>query len=206
MENGLLAVKQKYSMKIEYYELILVSIIVLIQLIVFTRTFSKIRLFRRIIPSVKGLLVTKLFVPAAELEELSPKQLLENLSQYKEFKPKQSAREDLDENVDLELFDIPHDGVEDMDITEVNIIESNDKANYVFENVLFSINNYLIRNRGAATDFHLIKDIVERNTDAIEQDISLSVGIPLYLGLMGTMMGIVIALFNMPDLAVDLGG
>ena len=50
-----------------------------------------------------------------------------------------------------------------------------------------------------------MKDIVERNTDAVEEDINLSVGTPLYLGLMGTMMGIVIALFNMPDLGVELG-
>src|SRR5690606_28850043 len=84
--------------------------------------------------------------------------------------------------------------------TEVNIIESDAKKNCVFEKILFSVNNYLIRNRGAASDFNLIKDIVERNTDAVEEDINSSIGIPLYLGLMGTMMGIVIGLFNMPDL------
>lgn len=87
---------------------------------------------------------------------------------------------------------------------EVNIVECDGKINFILESILFSINNYLIRNRGAATDFNLIKDIVERNTNAIEEDINISIGIPLYLGLAGTMLGIVIGLFNMPDLGIDL--
>jgi hypothetical protein len=93
-----------------------------------------------------------------------------------------------------------HQSDNHIDKTEVNIIESNAAKNLVFEKILFSTNNYLIRNRGAASDFNLIKDIVERNIDAVEEDINSSIGIPLYLGLMGTMMGIVIGLFNMPEM------
>src|SRR5690606_32438712 len=43
--------------------------------------------------------------------------------------------------------------------------------------------------------------IVERNVTSVEEDINASIGIPLYLGLMGTILGIVIGLFNMPDLS-----
>ena len=192
-------------MKIEFIETVLVCIIVSIQIGIFARTFFKIRLFKRIIPNIKSLYVTKVIVPVSELESLSPKEFLNNIDSYKEAQTDSNSDEDLDENENLDLFNISSPIIEEIEKTEVNIIEIDGKANKVFENILFSVNNYLVRNRGASSDFNLMKDIVERNTDAVEEDINLSVGTPLYLGLMGTMMGIVIALFNMPDLGVELG-
>lgn len=192
-------------MKIEFIETVLVCIIVSIQIGVFARTFFKIRLFKRIIPNINSLYVTKVIVPVSELESLSPKEFLKNIDSYKEVQTDSNSNEDLDENENLDLFNNSSPIIEDIEKTEVNIIEIDGKANKVFENILFSVNNYLVRNRGASSDFNLMKDIVERNTDAVEEDINLSVGTPLYLGLMGTMMGIVIALFNMPDLGVELG-
>lgn len=192
-------------MKIEFIETVLVCIIVSIQIGVFARTFFKIRLFKRIIPNIDSLYVTKVIVPVSELESLSPKEFLKNIDSYKEVHTDSNSNEDLDENENLDLFNNSSPIIEDIEKTEVNIIEIDGKANKVFENILFSVNNYLVRNRGASSDFNLMKDIVERNTDAVEEDINLSVGTPLYLGLMGTMMGIVIALFNMPDLGVELG-
>ncbi len=192
-------------MKIEFIEIILVSIIVSIQLVVFVRTFFKIRLFKKIIPDVNSLYVTKVFVPVSDLETFSPREFLENIDNYKETQGEHNTVEDLDQSENLDLFNESHNINNNVEKTEVNIIEFDGKANKVLDNILFSVNNYLIRNRGAASDFNLMKDIVERNTDAVEEDINLSVGTPLYLGLMGTMMGIVIALFYMPDLSVELG-
>lgn len=183
-------------MKIELIETILVGVIVLIQLYVFTRTYLQIRVFRNIIPNVNSLFVSKIFVPVADLETLSPREILENVDNYR----------DNDEAAFDAIEEYSYDDEEtEVEKTEVNIIEVDTKQNKVFKKILYSVNNYLIRNRGAASDFNLIKDIVERNTDAVEEDINLSVGVPLYLGLMGTMMGIVIALFNMPDLNIELG-
>lgn len=192
-------------MKIEFIETVLVCIIVSIQIGVFARTFFKIRLFKRIIPNINSLYVTKVIVPVSELESLSPKEFLNNIDSYREAQTDVNSNEHLDENENLDLFNNSNQIIEDIEKTEVNIIEIDGNANKVFENILFSVNNYLVRNRGASSDFNLMKDIVERNTDAVEEDINLSVGTPLYLGLMGTMMGIVIALFNMPDLGVELG-
>ena len=56
---------------------------------------------------------------------------------------------------------------------------------------------YIYFGTSAATDFNLIKDIVERNLDAEEEEINHTVTVPLYLGLMGTMMGIVFGLINL---------
>lgn len=192
-------------MKIEFIETVLVCLIVSIQITVFARTFFKIRLFKRIIPNIDSLYVTKVIVPVSDLERLSPKEFLSKIQNYKKAQTDDNSIGDLGENENLDLFNNSDQILEDIEKTEVNIIEFDGKVNKVFDNILFSVNNYLVRNRGASSDFNLMKDIVERNTDAVEEDINLSVGTPLYLGLMGTMMGIVIALFNMPDLGVELG-
>ena len=67
-----------------------------------------------------------------------------------------------------------------------------EETNYVLSVILDSINNYLKKNKGAVSDFHLIKDIVERNCDAKEEEIDTQIPVPLYLGLVGTMTGILI--------------
>ncbi|TSJ36553.1 hypothetical protein FO440_22250 [Mucilaginibacter corticis] len=81
-------------------------------------------------------------------------------------------------------------------------------ASKSLQNILAAINRYLIHNNMAAADFHLIKDITERNMDAAEEDINQTISIPLYLGLMSTMIGIIIGLTKMPnlDVAVDPTG
>ncbi|MFK7946043.1 MAG: hypothetical protein AB8G11_00520 [Saprospiraceae bacterium] len=70
--------------------------------------------------------------------------------------------------------------------------------------LIFNLNTYLIKNKGAAADFHLIKDLVERNVELEEQEIEVMTPIPLYLGLGGTMFGIIIGLFGMPSVSGEL--
>ena len=80
---------------------------------------------------------------------------------------------------------------------EISLINPNDKSNSIFESLLHAINVYLLRNKGATTDFNLIKDITERNIDTEDEDINQTITIPLYLGLMGTMLGIIFGLINL---------
>src|SRR5690625_2919753 len=66
---------------------------------------------------------------------------------------------------------------------------------YSIENKIIDIlNKYLLNNKGAVSDYHLMKDIVDRNCDAKEDEIQAQIPIPLYLGLAGTMLGILIGL------------
>lgn len=85
---------------------------------------------------------------------------------------------------------------------EVTLIRSA-QSSQVLDKVLSSVNTYLLRNKGAVSDFNLIKDVVERNTDAVDEEINALLPLPLYLGLMGTMIGIVIGLFSMPSISDD---
>jgi hypothetical protein len=66
-----------------------------------------------------------------------------------------------------------------------------------------AINTYLIRNKGAVSDFNLLRDIIQRNLDVLEEEITLTTPIPVYLGLVGTMLGIIIGLFALPDISSE---
>lgn len=184
-------------MKVENIEVLLVCVIVLIQLWVFIKTYIQIGIYRRILPNIDSLKVIKISIPIADLENLSPKEILGNLKNYKGNILSNFAN----------IFEIDNRlGTLENEVlfADVSILQCEENTNFIFDSILFSLNNYLIRNRGAASDFNLIKDIVERNSSNVEEDINLSIAIPLYLGLMGTMIGIVIGLFNMPNLAADL--
>lgn len=58
-------------------------------------------------------------------------------------------------------------------------------------NITSALNSYLKKNRGAASDFNLMKDVVERYCNSEEEEITIQQPIPLYLGLIGTMVGII---------------
>jgi len=69
---------------------------------------------------------------------------------------------------------------------------SSNHENSVFKVIIYSLNQYITNNEGAVSDFHLMKDIVDRNCDAKEEEINTQIPVPLYLGLVGTMAGILV--------------
>lgn len=83
----------------------------------------------------------------------------------------------------------------------ISLIDYNGKKNETLKDILNSVNSYLLRNKGAVSDFNLVKDIVDRNIDKVDDEISNNLPTPLYLGLMGTMLGIVGGLFFMPEVS-----
>ncbi|KAA6338480.1 hypothetical protein EZS27_013519 [termite gut metagenome] len=64
-------------------------------------------------------------------------------------------------------------------------------------------NSYLKNNFGAAVNFSIIKDIIDREVDVMDEEISQSIPTPLYLGLAATMIGIIFGLLAMPELNGD---
>jgi hypothetical protein len=67
-------------------------------------------------------------------------------------------------------------------------------SNPIYTEIENAINNYLSANKSGVSDFHLMKDIVDRNCDAQEEEINTQVPIPLYFGLVGTMVGILVGI------------
>lgn len=65
-------------------------------------------------------------------------------------------------------------------------------SNPTLKTIIDSINVYLKKNKENTIDYHLIKDIVDRNCDAIEEEIQAQLPMPLYAGLAGTMSGVIV--------------
>lgn len=72
----------------------------------------------------------------------------------------------------------------------------------ILSTIIDSINRYLIKNSKGVSDFHLMKDIVDRNCDSLEEEVHAQLPTPIYLGLAGTMIGILVGVI----LLVKTGG
>lgn len=66
----------------------------------------------------------------------------------------------------------------------------------VLSTIVKYINVYLIKNKGATIDFHLIKDIIDKHIETSQNEIENRIPAPLYLGLAATMLGIIVGLFS----------
>lgn len=76
--------------------------------------------------------------------------------------------------------------------TSVKIAYTNEKKkSYIFQDIVSAINNYLSKNQGA-TDYSTLKDITDRQCDAVETQIEATAPVPIYIGLCGTLIGIVL--------------
>jgi hypothetical protein len=63
-----------------------------------------------------------------------------------------------------------------------------------FQEILLDTNAYLRHNKGAASDFGILKDIAERQTQVVANTAQADVATPLYLGLLGTFLGVILGL------------
>lgn len=61
-----------------------------------------------------------------------------------------------------------------------------------FQQIIDNLNAYLLKNGNQIADYHLMKDVIDRNCDTKEEEINTQIPFPLYLGLMGTMLGILV--------------
>ena len=69
------------------------------------------------------------------------------------------------------------------------------KANHdseAFKNIVSTLNSYLDENSKQVSDYHLMKDVVDRNREISESEIETLIPFTQYIGLVGTMIGIFI--------------
>lgn len=158
----------------ELIEAVGVGIIIILQAYNFYKTNRRIAVYRSIFPD-EGNFEVLHFSLSKEALTLHPRELLGRLNEW--------ALEG-DQAVD--------------------VIRKKAGGNEVTDKIVYSLNTYLLRNKGVASDFHLIKDIVERNCDSVEEDIHQTISLPLYLGLLGTFLGIVVGLVKISG--IDFAG
>lgn len=66
-----------------------------------------------------------------------------------------------------------------------------------FSKIIRNTNEYLKRNKGAAADFDILKDVSERYAEALDEEVQSTVSTPLYIGLLGTFSGVIIGLSSL---------
>lgn len=65
-----------------------------------------------------------------------------------------------------------------------------DTVNVEFTETLNDINSYLEKNKNKTFDYHIIKEIVDRKSQSLEDEVDTMLSTPLYLGLIATIFGI----------------
>lgn len=184
---------------IELQEGLIVAIIVLLQLYFFVTTRNKIKAYQKAVPERNQYRIKHVFLDNKAVEDKSEDEIIDTINTQ--------ILHAADKETPLSVEDLVEKQFEEKDPQEeFTILESlSSTVSSVFENIVASINSYLLRNRNSTLDFVLLKDIVERNTEAVDNGIRITLPLPLYLGLMGTMLGIVVGLFNLPDFGILTG-
>ncbi len=153
--------------------IIFVAVIALIQLRILYKNRLKINLLKCTFIQLENARTIDIYVPRDELQAINWKHVSEYFSLYTQ-QP---------EDEEASLYET---------ITVVKL--TGEESHPILAEIENAINTYLLHNKGAASDFNLIKDIVERYTSAVQREIDSLTPIPLYLGLMGTVAGIVVGL------------
>lgn len=152
-------------------EALAIIVIIIIQMLVARHAFKQIRQTRRFLPGGRRSLTLKEYeIPAEQIRQLEPSQIIGQEVYFPEG---------------------------DHHKVKVHLIcLDNQTRNPLIIKVIDTINSYLLKNKGGISDFNLMKDIVERNCDAIDEEINQQLPIPIYLGLMGTILGIILGLWS----------
>ena len=214
---------------LEIFEIIAVLGVVFLQLRFWMETRAKINVFKNTIPDVEQFSLIEVSVLTNDLKNTAPIQLLENLKDYvskakiskididnEVFERATILVEDMESRGEEKSYRLAHELAKaeierkygtnwekNMEKVNLTLLAAGTGRNEVMTKITRSINTYLIRNKGAISDFNLLRDIIQRNLDTVEEEINMTMPIPVYLGLMGTMAGIILGLFALPDIGSE---
>lgn len=163
---------------------IFVLAIIAVQIISFIKTKSLIKNVRNFFPQVSDIKCQPTMVDKSILNDDT------ELKKFIDNPP--SVATILQEKIEEGGFD-PND------YYEVSLIVLSNKKFSVskyFKDVLYGINSYLCKNVGTSADFEQLKSICESRVDSLQSTIHNSLNVPLFLGLGGTFIGIIIGLLG----------
>lgn len=164
------------------FTLILTVVVVLCvigtQIYFFSQTRSNILKLKAFFPDISVLTLKEVFLPS---------NVLRDAGRFEEFlnavHMDQQSNQDIDDN--------------DKDIQIVSLISTTaDYNNPEFERVVFKTNSYLCKNIGTAADYELLKNVCEHDIEVLDDQIHNTLNAPLYLGLAGTFIGIIVGLWG----------
>lgn len=167
------------------------TMIVFLQVYSAIKTYRKITILKHSFPSIGKFSVVNGRVPS---EILKDEQMVNDLARKPKILSTGQKNNDNSKRVDAKMVDIPLIALEEADQYEG------------MSSIVYRTNYYVCKNFGNSPDFQQIKDICERHINAIDAEIRISLYTPLFLGLVGTFLGIISGLgFDTTDPAVTEG-
>lgn len=172
-------------------EIVLLLIIIYFQLNSFFKTDKKIKEYSKLIPSLGNYTIKGFRFHKNAIEAGADKIVLNPADFHnKVFVVSKSENEEVQLNF---LYDSDNTA----ETIPVSLISLKKAGSAAFSKIANALNRYLLKNKGTTADFGIMQDVVSRNTDVEEEEITNATNIPLYLGLMGTMLGIILGLANL---------
>lgn len=193
----------------EIFEIIVIAVIIIIQVIVFWKTLERIRHMKSIIPwmgySVK--LVSLEPLKAVTVDDHLPEKIKGQVAEENHVVEDEDEEDEQytdeannEQFSDEDDFPISENFGGKREIPQLFVSNTTSKE---FISIKDVINGWTLKNGGIPPEISQIKEYVEERLQAIEQDVHLTIPVPLYLGLLGTMFGIILGLFSMPDISVE---
>lgn len=168
------------------FEIVFIIALVGLQIYVFANVFLKIKSYQKFFPnSFKEIQIKKFFITKAILSE--PEQFDNYLDSLSD---------------DVQIVTESYDAEQ----VELLVIPNSTKSKHThFADVINSTNAYLCKNKGASADFGILKDTCERHLEKVDNEIGNLINVPLYIGLAGTFVGIIIGLWGIDFTATTAG-
>lgn len=158
-------------------EIIVILIIIGLQIYFFLITQYKLEELKKFFPkNLNTISITDFQVP---------RRLLKDNEEFQSFI--QGIHKDYETNWDDEY-------TEKVEVLALN--KSTKGKHEQFADVINSTNSYLCKNKGAAADFNILQDICERYIQRLDNNIGNLINVPLYIGLAGTFVGIIVGLLG----------
>lgn len=191
--------------------ILIIVVLIGLQLFILLKTHKKSKVLASVFETTtEGYKVEKYYIPKKELSSTTYDIILSDKRRYKRKGDDVETYEDVVFTEAGDVDGLP--GVPSIEKKTRIICKAKDKEevslislpgeNPLQKEINRVLNNYLIRNKGAASDYGLIKDVVERNCNSLEEEIETQTPWPLYFGLMGTMLGIIVGI---GDIAINVG-
>lgn len=147
-----------------------------VQYYFFTQTKSNIQKLKSFFPDISTLKLKEVILPSRVIRDAGRLEAFLN-AVHEDSQPDQVMDDD------------------DEDVQRVSLIsKTGDYDNPEFERVVFKTNSYLCKNVGTAADYELLKNICEHDIEVLDDQIHNTLNAPLYLGLAGTFLGVIMGI------------
>ncbi|MCU7694299.1 hypothetical protein ACFSPU_10810 [Haoranjiania flava] len=181
----------------ELIEWFIVIAFVAIQLNIYFKAQQKIQRLHKVFPPVHNFKIYTFYVSDNSLHN-NPREILAELENYYMEHPK-----DFYSNNKPDKSFAEYEKYKPHNLHAVELLTTKANHSYILSRIINTINIYLIRNKGYASDYVLLKEIVESNTSLVEKDIKRDIPAPFRMGVLGAILAIITGLLKVSDGPAD---